>query len=93
MLPPELVAGVRFDLNRPFGNGYDDNGNGVVDEPTYSEFTTANEVPTYWNSTLGATFFDLNNDGTLVNRTVIPPTRPPTATFTPANNTPNTCTS
>jgi hypothetical protein len=33
LLPPELVAGLRFDLNRPFGNGQDDNGNGVVDEP------------------------------------------------------------
>lgn len=33
LLPPELLAGLRMDLNRPLGNGRDDNGNGVVDEP------------------------------------------------------------
>lgn len=32
-LPPELLAGLRMDLNRPFGNGRDDNGNNIVDEP------------------------------------------------------------
>ncbi|MAT68038.1 MAG: hypothetical protein CMJ58_00785 [Planctomycetaceae bacterium] len=30
---PELFAGQRLNLNRPLGNGIDDNGNGVVDEP------------------------------------------------------------
>ena len=33
MLPPELLNGQRFDINRPFGNGRDDDGDGVVDEP------------------------------------------------------------
>ncbi len=33
LLPPELIAGVRMDINRPFGNGRDDNNNGLVDEP------------------------------------------------------------
>jgi hypothetical protein len=33
ILAPELAAGVRLNVNRPFGNGRDDNGNGVVDEP------------------------------------------------------------
>jgi len=33
MLPPELLDGQRFDINRPFGNGRDDDGDGVVDEP------------------------------------------------------------
>ena len=28
----DLLAGRKMDLNRPFGNGLDDNGNGVVDE-------------------------------------------------------------
>ena len=36
MLPPEVVAGQRFDLNRPFGNGIDDDTNGVIDEPNES---------------------------------------------------------
>ncbi len=33
LLPPEVLAGRKMDLNRPFGNGRDDNGNGVIDEP------------------------------------------------------------
>jgi len=32
-LPREMLAGLRMDLNRPFGNGVDDNDNGRVDEP------------------------------------------------------------
>ena len=32
LLPPELLAGRKMDLNRAFGNGLDDNGNGVVDD-------------------------------------------------------------
>ena len=33
LLPPEVLAGLKMDLNRPLGNGRDDNNNGVVDEP------------------------------------------------------------
>ncbi len=33
MLPPELLNGQRFDINRPLGNGRDDDGDHVVDEP------------------------------------------------------------
>ncbi len=33
LLPLEMLGGLKMDLNRPFGNGMDDNGNGVVDEP------------------------------------------------------------
>ncbi|TWT88980.1 hypothetical protein Mal64_24710 [Pseudobythopirellula maris] len=33
LLAPEVLAGLRMDLNRPFGDGRDNNGNGVVDEP------------------------------------------------------------
>jgi hypothetical protein len=33
MVPNEIWHGGRFDVNRWFGNGRDDNGNGVVDEP------------------------------------------------------------
>jgi hypothetical protein len=69
LLPPEVIAGQKFDLNRPFGNGRDDNGNGVVDEPGEVEadfwnnsnlaavsggFTTT--VPDYSNGT------DVNNN-------------------------------
>ncbi|MCA9241018.1 MAG: hypothetical protein KDA37_12495, partial [Planctomycetales bacterium] len=34
LLAPEVLAGLKMDLNRPFGDGKDNNGNGVVDEPT-----------------------------------------------------------
>jgi hypothetical protein len=33
LVAPEMLAGMKLDLNRPFGNGRDDDGNGVVDEP------------------------------------------------------------
>jgi hypothetical protein len=33
LLPLELLSGQKMDINRPFGNGRDDNGNGVVDDP------------------------------------------------------------
>lgn len=36
LLPFELQHGQRFDLNREFGNGVDDNGNKIVDEPSES---------------------------------------------------------
>ncbi len=32
LLAPELLMNVRMDVNRPFGNGVDDNGNLIVDE-------------------------------------------------------------
>jgi len=33
LLPWEMLSGLKMDLNRPLGDGYDSNGNGVVDEP------------------------------------------------------------
>ncbi|TWT38018.1 hypothetical protein KOR34_29850 [Posidoniimonas corsicana] len=33
LLAPEVMAGLKMDLNRPFGDGRDNNNNGVVDEP------------------------------------------------------------
>jgi len=33
LFAPELLAGLRMDLNRPFGNGRDSDNDGVVDEP------------------------------------------------------------
>lgn len=32
LLAPELLAGLRMNLNRPFGTGRDENGDGVVDD-------------------------------------------------------------
>jgi len=81
MLPPEVIAGQRFDLNRPFGNGIDDDGDYIVDEP--DEYSTNNEAPpasaanlpvsTNWQAQLGTTPFNLTNniklDGTAGNAT------------------------
>jgi hypothetical protein len=33
MMPPDLMNGQRLDINRLFGNGLDDDADGVVDEP------------------------------------------------------------
>jgi len=37
LLSPELIAGLRMNINRPLGDGRDSDGNGVVDEATTSE--------------------------------------------------------
>lgn len=33
LIPPEIRLGNKVDVNRAFGNRFDDNGNGVIDEP------------------------------------------------------------
>ena len=33
LIAPELRLGHKMDVNRRFGNGYDDNANGIIDEP------------------------------------------------------------
>jgi hypothetical protein len=50
-MPFEFFKGQRFDLNRPFGNAIDDNGNGVVDEPGEIDSTLSeplNDMADYW---------------------------------------------
>ncbi|HUY90004.1 MAG TPA: hypothetical protein VMV10_14810 [Pirellulales bacterium] len=51
LLAPEVIMGLRLDINRLLGNGQDDNGNGVVDEPTeavqVSGTVVMTEVMTY----------------------------------------------
>jgi len=32
LLPPEILQGLKMDLNRPWGDGLDNNSNGVIDE-------------------------------------------------------------
>jgi hypothetical protein len=44
ILAPELAAGLRLNINRPFGNGLDDNNNGVVDEPGEDLVSTPRQV-------------------------------------------------
>ena len=72
ILAPELADGLRLNVNRPLGNGVDDNGNGVVDEPgeVNSRAWSAN-LPNELTAFSGPTFPDYaddvitNSDGTL----------------------------
>ena len=47
LLAPEVIAGKKMDLNRPFGDGQDNNNDGVVDDPLEA----------------GEPFLDLNGNG------------------------------
>ena len=62
LLPADVLSGKPFDLNRPFGNGIDDNTNEIVDEP--GEYTSVYDESPVWTNQFGyATQMDLNNDG------------------------------
>ncbi|MBN2216265.1 MAG: hypothetical protein JW719_02700, partial [Pirellulales bacterium] len=61
MLPPETIAGLRMDLNRPFGNGQDGNDNRVIDEPGESD-TSYQQVDALGNNATKNTL-DPDNDG------------------------------
>ncbi|MFP6751752.1 MAG: hypothetical protein VB855_08755, partial [Pirellulaceae bacterium] len=66
MLSPDLLAGMRMNINRPFGNGRDDNGNRIVDEHTLGGIQGINNESL--NEPLwGAWSFDHNNDGIVNN--------------------------
>jgi hypothetical protein len=66
----DLLAGLKMNVNRPFGNGEDDDLNGVVDEPT-ERFALAARVPPEYEQMIlagaaGPVPFDHDNDGILV---------------------------
>ena len=71
MLSPDLRMGLRLDVNRPLGNGRDDNGNGVVDEAYgVGIFANLNESlgPEYAkNGNVNIMGIDHDNDGALTN--------------------------
>ncbi len=55
-LYPRFFDGLKFDINRPFGNAFDDDGDGVVDNP--------GEIDSLWGSLSGGSVqFDYDNDG------------------------------
>ncbi|NQU25200.1 MAG: hypothetical protein HQ567_28265 [Candidatus Nealsonbacteria bacterium] len=61
LLPPEMLAGLRMNLNRPLGSGRDDNDNDVVDEAR--EAASGEQFPQYATPTNGGQFpFDHAND-------------------------------
>ena len=59
----DLLANQRMDVNRPLGNGRDDNGNGVVDEPVEAlvEAGWNNVFPNQPSGTIPAVPFQLTN--------------------------------
>ena len=62
LLPPEVLAGQKMDLNRPFGDGRDNNGNGLVDEPIEAgEPYLDDNNNGKWDP--GEKFADLDGDG------------------------------
>ena len=54
LLPPEVFRGLPMNVNRSFGDGIDNNGNGVVDE--------MNEINSLEHPTAGPLTFDEDND-------------------------------
>ncbi len=64
LLSWDLRAGTRMDVNRPFGNGQDDNGNGVVDEHGPISAQQLEADPSVAEQVWAAgTYFDHDNDG------------------------------
>lgn len=62
LLAPEVIAGLKMDLNRPFGDGRDNNGNGVVDEELEAgEPWVDTDNNGTWNA--GEPYLDLDGDG------------------------------
>jgi hypothetical protein len=61
MLPAELQRGLPMNVNRSFGDGEDNNGNGVIDEPGENNFLAHPSDP---NTDIG---LDLDNDATVTN--------------------------
>ncbi len=53
LLPQEVLSGGKLNLNRPFGNGVDDDGDGVVDDP--EELRNAVQSLYYYRDFTGTT--------------------------------------
>lgn len=85
LLPPELLAGRKMDLNRLFGNGRDDNSNGIVDEPGEADRETIAGLDRVMvNRPPLLAWLDADNDGeqiqqeTAAGTTTNPPVQPRT---------------
>ena len=72
MLSPDLAMGLRMDVNRPFGNGRDDNDNLIVDEhgfffPAINPTTPGNTSPFRFTleGGMGVDGWDNDRDGTV----------------------------
>ena len=56
-----IFDGLKMNVNRPFGNGYDDNGDGVIDN--FSEATSAERLWPLVFGNANPVWFDHDNDG------------------------------
>lgn len=67
LFAPELFLGQKMNVNRPFGNGYDDSGNGIVDSPDEAPFESNLEQRQFDISQRPIQQFqmDLNQDGVI----------------------------
>ncbi|MEQ1828974.1 MAG: hypothetical protein ABL921_23630, partial [Pirellula sp.] len=55
LFPVDFASGLRMDLNRPFGDGIDNNGDGEVDEPSELVGTTQTETFSVGNTAFTST--------------------------------------
>ena len=56
LLPEDLIAGLRMNINRPLGDVHDSDGNGIVDEPTPSELSSEGQNNRWTWATVGAMY-------------------------------------
>lgn len=60
---PEVLMGERMNLNRPFGDGRDTNGNGIVDEHAAVPAASEAAIPEVIQTAMGNVPVDNNNNG------------------------------
>ncbi|MEM9185192.1 MAG: hypothetical protein AAGB00_01700 [Planctomycetota bacterium] len=64
LLAPEVLAGSKMDVNRPLGDGKDNNGNGIVDEPIEAgEPWIDADGDGVWDGGSSEPYLDLDGDG------------------------------
>ena len=69
----DMLLGGKFDLNRPIGNGVDDDRNGVVDDSDELALELeSTRIPTIPETQYGNPRFDLNNDPEINDRSAKP---------------------
>ena len=68
---PELSAGLKMDINRPLGDGNDNNSNGVIDEPGEEPASINTDAQAVLGTGVTNRQMDLDNNGTVNDPTEI----------------------
>ena len=84
LLAPEIRQGKKFDINRPFGNGIDDNNNGTVDEPAELWSDDNNNGQLDANDSFNQERYSMGRYGTVLSTSLLGD--PNYAAPSPANN-------